>query len=79
MWRWIKRKKIYDIVRIIGNIFSYKNYEFDKNKNNDGQLKKTTSNKSMSLFDTICEDSKLTENKITTISWFKNNFPNVRK
>ena len=74
-----KEISIHDIVKIISNVYSYYNYEFDQHEDSDGQLKKTASNKNMISFVTTDKKSKLSENIKTTISWFKEHFPNIRK
>ena len=70
---------IEQVARIIAREFDYEQFlEFDTTKA-DGQYKKTASNQKFRKYNPDFSFSKIEKGLQDTISWFKQNYPNIRK
>jgi len=70
---------IEQVARIIAREFDYETFlEFDTTKA-DGQYKKTASNQKFRKYNPDFSFSKIEKGLQDTISWFKQNYPNIRK
>lgn len=70
---------IEQVARIIAREFDYEQFlEFDTTKA-DGQYKKTASNQKFRKYNQDFSFSKIEKGLQDTISWFKQNYPNIRK
>jgi len=67
------------VAKYIANNFDYDNsLEFDTTKS-DGQYKKTASNQKFRKYNPTFCFSKIEKGIVDTISWFKQNYPNIRR